>query len=500
MLIIQLLSRKELLYNMSKKILFVAGEAFPFAKSGGLGDVIGSLPKNLISKSLDVRVIIPLYRDIPEKYKKKMKLVAKCDVDLAWRRTDFRVFSLEDKESALTFYFLDQPHYFDRPGFYGYFDDAERFAYFSRAVLAVLPLLDFKPDVIHAHDWHTALVPLYLHKDFIHNDFWKEIKTVFTIHNLAYQGVFSESILKDVLGLNQGYMVPDKLEFFQAVNLMKGAICYADAVTTVSESYAREIQTPQFGEKLDPLLCAVDNKLTGILNGIDYDVYNPATDPDIAANYRHILKDIREKRPLNRVALQKKLGLHEDENAPVIAIVSRLVRSKGMELLCEVLPSLLNRRAQIVVLGTGDRWYEEYLRTLAAKHVGRMSVSTVFDEKLAKQIYAGSDIFLMPSMFEPCGLSQMMAMRYGSLPFVHEVGGLRDSVIPYNFITMKGTGFSFSGLRADTFMYVYAEIVMKVFGNKPAWEKLVQQAMRANYSWSKSADKYVNLYNRLGRK
>ncbi len=477
-----------------KRVLFVAGEAAPFAKTGGLGDVIGSLPVELVKQGVDARVIMPWYRDIPEHFKAKAVPVAECIVKIAWRSQHAVVWQLE--HNGVTFYFVDQPYYFDRSGYYGYFDDAERFAFFSQAVLAVLGKLDFDPDIIHANDWHSALVPLYLEHFYRYDEVFEDIKTVFTIHNIAYQGVFSSSIIEDVLGLNWGYFTNDKLEFNNAVNFMKGGILYANAVTTVSASYAAEIQTPAFGEGLDGVLRACSVKLRGIVNGLDYDSYNPSKDTALPQTFD---KSSLAKRVRNKEWLHERLGLDKNMDAPLIGVVSRMVQAKGFDLLCEVIPELIRRGARIAILGTGDRGYESYLRYLTDGYKGLLSVQTQFDDKLARVIYGGSDIFLMPSQFEPCGISQMIAMRYGAVPLVRETGGLKDTVVPYNKFTKEGTGFGFSQMFPESLLRVYDEAV-GVYKDKTAWANLTRQAMDSDFSWKKSVRQYIDLYEHLGGK
>lgn len=475
-----------------KQVLFAAAEAVPFAKSGGLGDVVGSLPAQMIKDGIDTRVILPLYRDIPEAFKEKAKPVAECPVQIAWRRQNAVLWQTE--YNGVIFYFVDQPYYFDRSGYYGYFDDAERFAFFSQAVLALIDKLDYHPDIIHAHDWHTALVPIYLEHQYRRKDKWKDVKTVFTIHNLAYQGRFAPSVIEDVLGLNWGYYTRDKLEFNGGVNLMKGGILYANAVTTVSSTYAEEIKTPGRGEGLDGVLRTCSDNLYGILNGIDYDSYNPWKDPHIAANYHRGPKLSERKK--NKDFLWNRCGFAGERDAPVVGMVSRIVADKGFDLVCEIIQTIISEGSKLVILGAGEQGYEGYLKHLASHNNGSMAVVTEFNEELARQIYAGSDIYLMPSVFEPCGISQMIAMRYGSIPLVHETGGLKDTVRPYNKYTDKGTGFGFRDMTADGFLHVYQEAV-SVYKDKKIWRKLMKQAMNEDFSWGRSVKKYGELYNKL---
>lgn len=475
-----------------KQVLFVAAEASPFAKSGGLGDVVGSLPKQMIKNGIDVRVLLPWYKDIPNQFKTKAKALQEFTVNIAWRKQKAVLWSLEHE--GVTFYFLEQPYYFERSGYYGYFDDAERFAFFSKAALALLEHIDFKPEIIHAHDWHTALIPLYLEHFYRDKDIWRKIKTVFTIHNLSYQGRFSPGIIEDVLGLDQGYYVDDKLKLKDGVNLMKGGIFYADAVTTVSPTYAEEIKSTERGEGLDGVLRAVSGKLYGILNGIDYDSYNPWKDGILAANYHRGPK--LSERIKNKDFLWDKFAFTGEKEKPLIGMVSRIVADKGFDLICEAIKDILATGAKVVILGAGEQGYENYLKQMAENNKGSMAVVTQFNENLARQIYAGSDIYLMPSVFEPCGISQMIAMRYGSIPLVHQTGGLFDTVTPYNKFTGEGTGFGFYDMTVEGLMHVFSEAV-QLYYDKKAWRKLVQHAMAKDFSWDISVKKYIDLYDRL---
>jgi starch synthase len=476
-----------------KQVLFVASEAAPFAKTGGLGDVVGSLPVEMTKQGIDARVIMPWYRDIPQALKVKAQALTECTVNISWRKQEAVLWKIE--HNGVVFYFVDQPYYFDRSGFYGYFDDAERFAFFSQAVLALLDKIDFVPDIIHAHDWHTAMIPLYLEHFYRSYEPWKGIKTVFTIHNLAYQGKFSPAIIEDVLGLNWGYFTGDKLEFNGCVNLMKAGILYASAVTTVSETYAEEIMTPEHGEGLDGVLRACSGKFYGLLNGIDYGAYNPWKDPHLVSNF-HSAPNMLARRQKNKEWLWDELGFAGDKSAPIVAVVSRIVASKGFDLICEVISPILDSGSKLVILGAGEAGYEGYLRHVGGQNAGSMAVRTQFNEALARQIYGGSDIFLMPSVFEPCGIGQMVAMRYGCIPVVHETGGLIDTVRPYNKFTGEGTGFGFREMTADSFLRVYNE-ALEVYGDRKTWLKLVSRAMKENFSWNHSVKKYIELYDKI---
>ena len=406
------------------KILYVAAEAVPFAKTGGLADVAGSLPKALKADGVDVRVIMPKFGKIPEAYRNAMEHVYDGELPVAWRK---KYVGLDKYElDGVTYYFVDNEEYFNREGFYGYDDDAERFSFFSRAVLDLLQAMDFWPDVIHTNDWHAGLVNVFLKLDHMGDARYERIKTVYTIHNLKYQGVFPKDVMPDVLGLDWKYFNNGDLEFYDAVNFMKGGIIYADAITTVSKTYAKEIQYPYFGEHLDGLLRSREQDLSGIVNGIDYSVYNPRTDKYIFETYD---EESLDRKLDNKIALQKSLGLPERRNVPLIAIVSRLVEPKGMDLVVRMMDEILQHEdIQLVVLGTGEKRYEDWFKGLAWRYPKKVSVNIYFSNELAQRIYAGADIFLMPSKYEPCGIGQLIALRYGTIPVVRQTGGLKDTV------------------------------------------------------------------------
>lgn len=471
------------------KVLFIAAEAIPYMKTGGLGEVVGSLPKALLKQGIDVRIIIPKYRDLNPAYREKMVFRKDFDVPLAWRKQYGGILTLE--EEGLVSYFLDNEYYFKRDGFYGYYDEAERFAYFSRAVLRSLPFLDFKPDIVHCHDWHTGLIPLFLKSFYQEDEFYRNIKSVFTIHNLKYQGLFSHWILGDLLDLSQRYFTPDKLEYHGQVNFMKGGIVFADQVTTVSKTYAEEIKSAYYGEGLDGILRNHSYKLRGILNGIDYQDYNPQTDPRLKVRYTN-----RQGKMLNKLKLQKELGLIEKENIPLLAIVSRLTEQKGLDLFLHIFEEIIQEDFQLVILGTGEKKYEDFFQDKAYHHGKKVKALIKFDEGLARRIYASADILLMPSKFEPCGLSQMIALRYGALPLVRETGGLKDTVIPYNEYTQEGNGFSFTNYNAHDLMFTMRK-ALKLYKNKATWEKIVNNALLSDFSWDESALKYLALYEQL---
>ncbi len=484
------------------KVLFVAAEAVPFAKTGGLGDVIGSLPKELRQKGLDVRVILPKYQDIPASFQDQMTLKAEFTVPVGWRQQYCGIHMLEHQ--GITFYFVDNEYYFKRHGFYGYGDDAERFAFFSRAVLEGLDKIDFMPEVLHCHDWHAAVVPVLLKANYADRPEYQSVKTVFTVHNLRYQGVFPQVVMADILGLEWQYFQPDGLEFFDAVNYMKGGLAYADRITTVSRTYAQEIQDPFYGEQLDGLLRKRREDLSGITNGIDYDDYNPAVDKALFVNF-----DVSciEKRQENKTRLQQQLKLPV-KDVPLIAVVSRLVGPKGMDLVEYALNDMVKHLrqtgqekygVQFVVVGTGEARYENFFKYLAWQFPGKLSANIIFDDRLARQVYAGADLFLMPSLYEPCGIGQLIAMRYGCLPIVRETGGLKDTVTSYNSHTGEGTGFSFANYNAHELMETM-ERALALYEDRPTWEKIIKNAMRRNFSWQESARQYQEVYEEIAGK
>ena len=478
------------------KVLYIASEAVPFIKTGGLADVAGSLPKALKKQGVDVRVVMPKYGKISHEYLDKMKHVYDGEFTTAWRTKFLGIDKLE--LDGVTFYFIDNQEYFYREGFYGYGDDAERFAFFSRAALEILPKDDFWPDVIHTNDWHTALVNLYLRLDHIGDARYEKIKTVFTIHNLKYQGVFPKDVMADALGLDWKYFTNGDLEYYDAVNFMKGAIIYADNVTTVSRTYAQEIQYEYFGEGLDGLLRSRAADLHGITNGLDTTIYNPEKDPYLTDPFTPYDADTAlETKTDNKVALQHILDLPLERRTPLVAMVTRLVEAKGLDLVMRVLDELLDHEnMQFVLLGTGDRVYEDWFRELAWRHPTKVSTNIYFSDEMAQRIYASSSIFLMPSAYEPCGLGQLIAMRYGAIPVVRATGGLTDTVIPYNKATGEGNGFLFSDYNAHDMMYTIKK-ALTIYRDLGAWTRLMKNAMQADYSWARSSKEYKALYERL---
>ena len=477
-----------------KKVLFVASESVPFIKTGGLADVAGSLPKYFDKKEFDVRVMIPKYACIPEEWKQKMQYNTHFYIDLAWRKQYVGI--LEMEYEGIKFYFVDNEFYFagDKP--YGYtHEDIEKFAFFCKASLSALPSLGFRPDIIHCHDWQTGLIPVYLHDMFMENDFYHGIKTIMTIHNLKFQGIWDLKKVQDITGLNQSFFASDKLEAYGDANYLKGGIVYADLVTTVSESYAEEIKMPFYGEKLDGLMRARSNCLSGIVNGLDYDEWNPETDNLIYTNYS--AKNFRKEKVKNKRGLQKELGLAQDDRKFMVGIVSRLTDQKGLDLVDYVIEEICAEDVQLVVLGTGEEKYEHLFRHFEWKYHDRVSANIYYSNERSHKIYAACDAFLMPSVFEPCGLSQLMSLRYGTIPIVRETGGLKDTVEPYNEYEGTGTGFSFANYNAHEMLNTinYAKDVY--YNRKREWNKMIDRAMAVDFSWNNSAVKYADLYRGL---
>lgn len=475
------------------KILFVASEAHPFIKTGGLGDVMGALPKSLAKLGDDVRVIIPKYKNIKKDYLNNMKFMKSFCVNVGWRKQHCGIF--EFKHENVIYYFLDNEYYFKRDGLYGYMDDGERFAYFDRAVLETLREIDWCPDIMNCNDWQCGMIPA-LHKlEYInHSDgFYSNIKTVFSIHNLLFQGNFDPNILPELFSYDLEQFNNGSMELYGAASFMKAALNYSDKVTTVSKTYAEEIKTPWYGENLDGVLRARENDLEGIVNGIDYDEYNPETDEHIACKYS--VKSFLDKE-LNKIDLQRELGLAVRPDVPIISIVSRLTNQKGIDLIVNIADRLLRQDVQFVILGTGDYGYEEHFKGLKYKYSDKVSVNICFNNALAHKIYAGSDMFLMPSAFEPCGLGQLIALRYGTVPIVRETGGLKDTILPYNKYDITGNGFSFANYNAQELIDTIEEAI-KTFQRKDEWNALIKSAMTSENSWEKSAKVYKNLYERI---
>ncbi len=477
-----------------KNILFVTSECVPFIKTGGLADVVGALPKYLDKTRYDVRVILPNYMAIPAKYKEKMQYKTHFYMELAWRNQYVGV--LETVLDGVTFYFIDNEYYFagDKP--YGNIhEDIEKFAFFSRAVLSALPQIGFRPDVIHCNDWQTGLIPVYLHDSFEQGEFYRGIKSVMTIHNLKFQGIWDKKTVQDITGLDPYYFTPDKLEAYGDANYLKGGIVYADYVTTVSDTYAEEIKTPFYGEGLDGLMRARSNNLWGIVNGIDYEEYNPETDTLIAQNFNAM--NFRKEKVKNKLALQEELDLERDGKKFMIGVVSRLTDQKGFDLVECVIEELCDQDVQLVILGTGDPKYENLFRYYEWKYHGRVSSNIYYNNERAHKIYAACDAFLMPSLFEPCGLSQLISLRYGTVPIVRETGGLRDTVVPYNEYEGTGTGFSFANYNAHEMLSIVRYAKHIYYNKKREWNKLVDRGMATDFSWKASAKKYEDLYKTM---
>ena len=477
-----------------KNILFATSEAVPFIKTGGLADVAGALPKCFDKNEYDVRVVLPKYACMKQEWKDKMEYVTHFYMELGSKNCYVGVMQME--YDGIKFYFIDNEYYFSGPKPYDSAPwDLEKFAFFSRAVLSILPVIGFRPEIIHCHDWQTGLVPVYLHDSFQGDMFFWGIKTIMTIHNLRFQGVYDVRTIKDITGLSDYYFTMDKLEAFGNGNFLKGGIVYADAITTVSDTYAEEIKTPFYGEKLEGLMCARANSLSGIVNGIDYDIFNPETDPFIKKNFS--VETFRKDKVKNKVQLQRELGLTEDPKAMLIGVVSRLTDQKGFDLIAHVMDELCEDPIQLVVLGTGDERYENMFRHYDWKYQGKVSAQIYYDEPLSHKIYAACDAFLMPSLFEPCGLSQLMSLRYGTLPIVRETGGLKDTVDGWNAETKTGTGFSFTNYNAHEMLNTVKEAENVYYNNKREWNKMVDRAMKADFSWDSSARRYQELYESL---
>lgn len=470
------------------KVLYVASEALPFIASGGLGDVAGSLPQALRKRLIGCRVVLPLYATIPQEMRDNMRFITSLSVPVAWRRQYCGIF--EAKANGITYYLLDNQYYFKRDTIYGHYDDAERFAFFSRAVLEMLPYIDFHPDIIHCNDWQSALTPVYYSLMYAHREGYENIKTLFTIHNIQYQGVYGKEILEDVLGIAQRDEA--LLEYDGDVNFMKGAIECANRVSTVSPSYAQEILDPWYSHGLDTILNQRSWKLSGILNGIDTVSYDPAADQSLFANYS--AEDPAGKIK-NKLGLQEYMGLPVREDVPLMGMVSRLVSHKGLDLVKAVLDELLETTdIQVIVLGSGDWEYENFFREAAARHPGKLAIRIGFVPDLARKIYAGSDFFLMPSKSEPCGLSQMVALRYGSIPIVRETGGLRDSIQDSG--DGEGNGFTFANYNAHEMLYTIRR-ALEGYQNQEGWAMLVKRALECDCSWGRSANAYIRLYKSM---
>ncbi len=469
------------------KVLFASSEVYPFAMSGGLADVSGALPKALRRRLVGCRVVMPLYGCVSEELRSKMTFVCSITVPVSWRRQYCGIF--EAHLDGVIYYLLDNQYYFKRDGLYGHFDDAERFAFFSRAVLEIIPYIGFTPDVIHCNDWQTAMIPVYLTEMYRYNPIYQNIKTVYTIHNIQYQGKYGRELYTDVLGLPEGH--ENLIEYDDCINLMKGGIQCADKVTTVSPTYSREILEPFYSHGLDNILSKFTYKLTGIVNGIDYDVYNPETDPQI---YKNFTADDISGKAENKKCLQRDMGLPEREDAPLIGIVTRLVKHKGIDLVKCVFEELLKADLQFVVLGSGEWEFETFFYEMASKYPDKVALKLGFDQQLAHRIYAGADMFLMPSLSEPCGLAQMVALRYGTVPIVRETGGLNDTITDSG--DNAGNGFTFKNYNAHDMQNTIWR-ALSGYSDKDGWNILRLRGMNCNNSWAASANDYIKLYKEL---
>ena len=480
-----------------KKILFVASECVPFIKTGGLADVCGALPKEFDKNYWDVRVIIPNYQCIPEKYRWNFEYVTHFYMSAGSYIQNKYVGVVQYKLDGITYYFIDNEDYFS--GFSPYSGDMkydiEKFVFFDKAVLSALPLIGFRPDIIHCHDWQTGLIPVYLKNEFAANSFFWGIKSIFTIHNLKFQGIWDIKTMQGFTGFHSGLFTPDMLEFKKDANMLKGGLVYADYITTVSDTYANEIQTPYYGEGLNGLLSARHFDMQGIVNGIDYSVYNPETDPKIFEHYN--VDSFRKNKSVNKTRLQEMLGLEVDKKKYMIGLISRLTDQKGLDLINYVMDRLVDGYTQIVVIGTGDPQYENMFRHYAWKYPDRVSANICYNDDLAHKLYAAADAFLMPSRFEPCGLTQMISFRYGTVPIVRETGGLKDTVKPFNEYENTGDGFSFTNYNADEMLSIINYSKHIYYDRKRQWNQMIERGMRNDFSWNASKFRYEGLYNYL---
>lgn len=473
------------------KILYVTGEAVPFIKTGGLADVAGALPKELRRAGHDVRVVLPLYSQIKEEYRKDMTKIHEYYVDIGWLHKYCGIYEyILDK---VTYYFIDNEEYFHREGIYGHFDDAERFIFFSKAAVLLAKELDFKADVIHSNDWHSGLVSVYVNDFRTGDDFYQDTKTLYTIHNLKYQGIFDPSVFS-LTGLPERFMSNEDLEFNGAVSFMKAGIVHSTKFNTVSNTYAEEIKYPFFGEGLESVINHYSHKLVGIVNGVDYDLWNPKNDPYLKKNFDGRNYKTRSE---NKLAIQKMYGLPQREDVAMIGMVTRLNSMKGLEILRYILEELLQEDIQFVVLGTGDYEYEEMFKYFEYKYPDKMAARIYFSNEESHLIYGGVDLFMMPSIAEPCGISQMYAMRYAALPIVRETGGLKDTVQAYNQFTGEGTGFTFKNINAHELLFKTKEAIALYYEDKDAFNQLQRNAMKANFDWKHSAKEYIDLYKSL---
>ena len=475
------------------KILFAASECVPFIKTGGLADVMGSLPVALSKLGADARVILPKYHVVDEYWKSRMEHVTSFEVLFGWETKFCGVETLTD--NGVTYYFIDNEEFFSADSIYGDGEDeGYRFAFFCRAVLEALPRIGFFPDILHCNDWQTGLVPALLKTQYQENADYRAIQCVFSVHNLKYQGIFNWKDMAGRLGLDERYFSPSYLEFYGCLSFMKGGLVFSEYVLTVSPTYAAEIKTPYYGENLDGLLRARYSTVSGILNGLDYLIYDPATDRFLAAHYTP--EDLTGKRE-SKALLQKECGLDIREDAPLVGMIARLSPQKGFDLIKRVLDDVMRQDLQMVFLGKGDREFVDMLNWANWRYPRRLHARIDLDEGLAHRIYAGSDMFLMPSQFEPCGLSQMIALRYGSIPIIRETGGLKDTIVPYNQYTDEGNGFSFANYNAHEMLFTIERAVGYYYNDKPMWARMQQRGMHDDFSWTHSATEYMSLYDRL---
>lgn len=479
-----------------KKILFAASECVPFVKTGGLADVVGALPKCFDKSEYDIRVVMPCYTCIPDKFSKDFKYKAHFYMGTGEYITNEYVGIMEYEYNGIKYYFIDNKRYFSGPKPYGDIrEDIEKFCFFSKAVLSILPVVDFKPDIIHCHDWQTGIIPVYLKNEFAAGEFYHGIKTIMTIHNLRFQGVWDVKTIRALTGFGDYLFTPDKLEFNRDANMLKGGLAYADKITTVSETYAEEIKSEFFGEGLDGLLRARSDSLCGIVNGIDYDILNPETDTALYANYNS--ETVWTKKWENKRKLQEALGLEVDEGKYMIGLVSRLTDQKGIDLIDCVINQIVDDNTQFVIIGTGEKRYEDMFKGAAYNHPGKLSANIFYSEDLSHKLYAAADSILIPSLFEPCGLTQLMALRYGTVPIVRETGGLKDTVAPFNEYENTGLGFSFANYNAHEMLATINYSKQVYFDMPLKWQQMVKRGMQTDYSWKASTEKYKQLYDSM---
>lgn len=479
-----------------KKVLFAASECVPFVKTGGLADVVGALPKEFNKEYWDIRVVLPNYTCIPPYFRDKFEYVTNFNMACGPYIGEKYVGIMKYEYEGITFYFIDNLEYFEC--FYPYSDtryDMEKFTFFDKAVLSMLPVIDFKPDIIHCHDWQTGLIPVYLKNEFQANPFFWGIKSIMTIHNLKFQGIWDIKTLQGLSGLDPSLFTPDKLEFNKAGNMLKGGLVYADYITTVSDTYAQEVQTPYYGEGLDGLLSSRHFDMQGIVNGIDYISYDPNTDMRLYKNYN--VSNFRKLKKVNKERLQQDMDLTVDTGKYMIGLVSRLTDQKGLDLINYCIEGIVDENTQLVVIGTGEGRYENMFRHYAWKYPDRVSANICYSDDLARKLYGAADAFLMPSRFEPCGLTQMISFRYGTVPIVRETGGLKDTVEPFNEYEHTGDGFSFKNYNGDELLNIVNYSKFVYFTKKAEWNKMVERGMQKDFSWKNSQNKYENLYNYL---